>query len=106
MRPTMRRNEGIRRVPTLSDADTEALLRATEGSEFEGLTLLVLLTRRPASEIVSWRYAEVVPVVGSLADYFAQRGVPREGSPVFPALSKLPVHLLENTVQGLNGKWV
>jgi hypothetical protein len=81
-------------------------LLATEGSEFEGLILLVLLTRRPASEVVRWQYDEVVPLARSLVDYFSRRGASRDGSPVFPALSKLPAPLMANMLQGLSGRWV
>ena len=80
-------------VPLTQD-QVDALVEVVEG-ELRGLFLLILLTRRPAREIVRLRRDAVVPLVKHLMEYFVTAHCTAESDALlFPQLAALPPHLL------------
>jgi len=81
-------------VASLTQAHVDALVEVVEG-ELRGLFLLILLTRRPAREIVRLRRDAVVPLVKHLMEYFVTAHCTAESDALlFPQLAPLPSHLL------------
>src|ERR1039458_1472313 len=90
------RRGNIRRAPVapLTQDQVDALVEVVEG-ELRGLFLLILLTRRPAREIVRLRRDAVVPLVKHLMEYFATAHCTAESDALlFPQLAALPPYLL------------
>ena len=90
------RRGNIRRAPVvpLTQDQVDALVEVVEG-ELRGLFLLILLTRRPAREIVRLRRGAVVPLVKHLMEYFVTAHCTAESDALlFPQLAALPPHLL------------
>ena len=86
----------IRRAPVapLTQDQVDALVEVVEG-ELRGLFLLILLTRRPAREIVRLRRDAVVPLVKQLMEYLVTAHCTAESDALlFPQLAALPPHLL------------
>ena len=89
-----RGNIGRASVAPLTQAHVDALVEVVEG-ELRGLFLLILLTRRPAREIVRLRRDAVVPLVKHLMEYFVTAHCTAESDALlFPQLTALPPHLL------------
>ena len=87
-------NTGRVSVAPLNQAHVDALVEVVEG-ELRGLFLLILLTRRPAREIVRLRRDAVVPLVKHLMEYFVTAHCTAESDTLlFPQLAALPPHLL------------
>ena len=78
----------------LTQDQVDAIVEVVEG-ELRGLFLLILLTRRPAREIVRLRRDAVVPLVKHLMEYFASAHCTAESDALlFPGLAALPPYLL------------
>ena len=78
----------------LTQDQVDALVEVVEG-ELRGLFLLILLTRRPAREIVRLRRDSVVPLVKQLMEYFTNAHCTAESDALlFPGLAALPPNLL------------
>ena len=78
----------------LTQDQVDALVEVVEG-ELRGLFLLILLTRRPAREIVRLRRDAVVPLVKHLMENFANAHCTAESDALlFPGLAALPPYLL------------
>ena len=90
------RSGNIKRAPVapLTQDQVDALVEVVEG-ELRGLFLLILLTRRPAMEIVRLRRDAVVPLVKHLMEYFVTAHCTAESDALlFPGLAALPPYLL------------
>jgi len=78
----------------LTQDQVDALVEVVEG-ELRGLFLLILLTRRPAREILRLRRDAVVPLVKHLIEYFTDAHCTAESDALlFPGLAALPPYLL------------
>jgi len=81
-------------VAPLTQDQVDALVDVVEG-ELRGLFLLVLLTGRPAREIVGVRRDAVVPLVRQLMEYLTAAHCTTESDVLlFPGLAALPPQLL------------
>ena len=91
---TRKRSIRKRQAIPLTDNEIEALVDVVEG-ELRGLFLLILLTRRPARELLRLRRNAVVPLARQLTDYFAAAHCTADSDALlFPGLAELPPHLL------------
>ena len=91
---TRKRSIRKRQAIPLTDNEIEALVDVVEG-ELRGLFLLILLTRRPAQELLRLKRDAVVPLVRQLTEYFAEAHCTADSDALlFPGLAALPPHLL------------
>ena len=89
-RRSIRKSQAI----PLTDDEIKALVDVVDG-ELRGLFLLILLTRRPARELVRLRRDAVVPLVKHLMEYFVTAHCTAESDALlFPGLAALPPYLL------------
>ena len=76
-----------------TQAEAEAIADSLHG-EWKDLALLVLLTRRPARELVRLKLREAVPLVVALAESFNAFDITEGDAPLFPTLGRLPPRAL------------
>lgn len=101
--PARRTNVRRLSITPLAKEEVDALIEVVEG-ELRGLFLLVLLTRRPARDIVRMKRDAVVPLVRQLMDYFTAAHCSADSEALlFPGLAALPPHILFSEANPCSG---